>query len=207
MTDDQSYSLAPSFLVRKSNAQGEDSSPGLTSPENERNGSVMWSVMDGLGDQSLAYKSPVNNGDRKPSAETSPSRLVISATRPQADENELYIFDDNVSLVSETSASKITQVDTVDGRTASPGNDSFRSSIDGSLIKSVITRVKSLDSFHNVSPQQQKEPQKLEQKQDAPDEKEDKDKAKSKNPGKGTFGDVFNPGNLNDDKKQEEKKE
>jgi len=38
-------------------------------------------------------------------------------------------------------------------------------------------------------------------------EKEDKEKAKQKNPGKGTFGDVFNPGNLNDKKNKDEKKE
>ena len=170
MTDDQSYSLAPSFLVRKSNGQGEDTSPGLTSGTEERNGSVMWSVMDGLGDNSLAYKSPVN-AVKTTEAEGSPSQLVISATRPPADENELYIFNDDVSLVSETSemvGSKITQVDTVDGRTASPGSDSLRSSIDGSLIKSVITRTKSVDSFPAQAPPQQQE--------DAADEKEDSDK-------------------------------
>lgn len=162
MTDDQSYSLAPSFLVRKSIAQGEDSSPGLTSPTDERNGSVMWSVMDGLGDQSLAYKSP-ENAAKKSAAENSPSRLVISATRPNTDDNELYIFDDDVSVVSETSemvASKITQMDTLDGRTASPGNDSYRSSLDGSLIKSVISRTKSLESYNGSQ-------------QDVADDKED----------------------------------
>ena len=133
MTDDQSYSLAPSYLMRRSNAHGEDASQGLTSPAAEHgSSSVMWSVMDGLGD-----KSPCNDTNNKDS-ENSPSRLVISASRPNPDENDIYIFnDDDVSLVSETSemmSSKILHVETEDGRPASPiGNESFRSSMESNI--------------------------------------------------------------------------
>lgn len=105
-TDDQSYSLAPSYLMRKTHGTGEDEQCEIASPTVELNGSsVLWSVMDGLGSPNETKKSTVEN---------SPSRLVISAT-PQQDENDVYIFNDDVSLVSETSemmGSKITVTDT-----------------------------------------------------------------------------------------------
>eukprot|EP00977_Amphora_coffeiformis_P020105 scaffold7850_cov171-Amphora_coffeaeformis.AAC.3 len=151
MTDDQSYSIAPSFLMRKSHThQGDDDDmdgPG----EGENNSSNMWSVMDGLGDQSLAHKSPNNNNiTHKSAGENSPSRLVISATRPATDDNDTYIFNDDVSLVSETSEklnSRIMRAPMVDSRPASPiaNNESFRSSME-SNIKSVTTRSLSLES-------------------------------------------------------------
>lgn len=114
MTDDQSYSLAPSYLVRKSNAAAEEYSNQEENPALEQNSSNMWSVMDGLD-----HASP-NQNNRK-TAENSPSRLVISANRHQ-DDNDIYIFDDEVSLVSETSGmgSKITITETEGGFSARP---------------------------------------------------------------------------------------
>ena len=154
MTDDQSYSLAPSFLMRKSHThQGDDEDidgPG----EGENNSSNLWSVMDGLGDQSLAHRSPqIIHATRNLAGDNSPSRLVISATRHATDENDTYIFNDDVSLVSETSEnmnSRIMRAPMVDSRPASPipNNESFRSSME-SNIKSVTTRSHSLEPANN----------------------------------------------------------
>lgn len=157
MTDDQSYSLAPSFLMRKSQGQDDGyNDDGVASAgDGENSNSVMWSVTHGLGDQSLVNKSPQNNNNTtsKSSAENSPSRLVISASRPATDEHDTYIFDDDVSLVSETSetvTSKMMQMPTVDCRPASPipNNESFRSSME-SNIKSVTIQEQSSEPTNN----------------------------------------------------------
>jgi hypothetical protein len=151
LADDQSYSLPPSFLMRASKSPQEDETSTIGG--GDQDSSVLWSVMDGLGDHSVIppSTSPLakqNHQSMSKNHSSSPSELVISAG-----ENDLYIFnDDEVSLVSEQSemmTSRILNVQTEDGRPASPiraeaTSESFRhslrqnksTSLDGSLNES-----------------------------------------------------------------------
>jgi hypothetical protein len=149
LTDDHSYSIAPSLLMRKSGSKAEGDGQGPTNDGvGEDDASSMWSVLDGIvnGDISTMEQHIPTAGSSSPPADYSPESRNMSPEQQSTEKNALYIFndDDAISFGSDTSEVQNSKAMNLD---SSPiGKRSLQCSFDDSQIKSLVEPDTSEDS-------------------------------------------------------------
>jgi hypothetical protein len=144
LTDDHSYSIAPSLLVRKSDSkapQGGDNEGGTDDIMGEDDASSMWSVLDGIvnGDVSTMQQQQqrILSTGSSPPADYSPESRTISPEQRTVENNALYIFNDDDALSFGSVTSDVKNSKSMNLDSSPIRNKSLENSFDASQIRSL----------------------------------------------------------------------